>query len=563
MGRPVLICKAWPYANGPLHLGHVAALLPADVLARFYRSLGDDVLFVSGTDCHGTPIMNSAQDEGRSPQEVVDFYHRQFTNHFLRLGFTHDLYSLTHRSEHFKVVQELLVLLNKNGYIVEREVPQLYCPSCRRFLVDRFVEGDCPKCGNSKARGDQCDACSSTYEATELKNPKCKYCGHAAQLSHSKHLHLDLPKLQPMLSQWVAQAKAGWRNNAQTTTDGWLTRGLAERAITRDIQWGIPLPAEFTGYDDKVIYVWFEAVIGYLSASILAKGGDFHAGGDWERWWLPNENPLHIYVHGKDNIPFHTVIFPSMLLGLEDDFVLPHQIISSEFLNLPGGRKFSKSNKDGSNLPEFLELVDKVPALTIDTLRFYLIAHGPEEHDTKFTWDDLVNVHNAELLNKWANLVNRVRSLVEKNFENKVPLVTDGHLSLYGDPVFALYQNTIEKTYDEIENLIRAGKLHEACLLWVKRVEYVNEFIALQAPWALVKTDKDKAADVLFVALQWINNLGRLIAPVIPFAYDRLQTILNTTTPFEWSPNYLPGGHELGAAAYLFQRIDRKELPSD
>lgn len=557
MKRPVLIAKAWPYANGPLHLGHIAGLLPADVLARYFRLNGDDVLFVSGTDCHGTPILNTAIDEGREPAEIADFYHSQFDESFKRLGFTHDLYSKTHRPEHSAIVQQFLLNLLNKKYLIELETPQLYCAQCRRFLVDRYVEGNCPECGAASARGDQCESCGATYEAIKLANPICKQCHSPAIISHSKHLHLNLPMLQAQLTEWSAQAKANWRNNARTTTEAWLAKGLVARAITRDISWGVPLPPEIANYEQKVIYVWFEAVLGYLTASIIHCGGNLEQG-PWEKWWRPENKPLHYYIHGKDNIPFHTIIWPAMLLGF-GDLALATHIISSEYLQLPSGKKFSKSSKYGATIPEYLELIDEVAGLTIDSLRFFLIYKNPEEKDSQFSWTEIVKAHNAELVNTLGNLANRTVVLIQKNFNNEVPTVSD---------VLAVWQTTpilheVEDAFQKIRTSLERGNLRDAVEIWLALTRQANKYIDERKPWQQIKDDEKAARATLYVLIQVIANLMIMIEPMIPAASAKLKKLLNATTPLSWASTMLPCGHKLGDAEYLFTRIKREHLPPD
>ena len=330
-GRNVLVAKAWPYANGPLHFGHIAGLLPADALARYFRLAKDNVLFVSGSDCHGTPILNRAIEEGKSPAEIADFYHQQFLDHFSQLGFSHDLYNKTADPRHHEIAQQILQRLYHRGYVIAKKTPHLFSATLDRLVADREVEGTCPDCGALDSRGDQCDACGKTYEATELISPRLKNGSGDLIIVEAEHLHLDLRKVEAKLRAWVEEKQTIWRENAFKTTMSWLADGLKTREVTRDIDWGVSVT--IPGFENKRIYVWFEAVIGYLSASIIRCGGDLD-GGEWEKWWRPEYLPIHYYVHGKDNIPFHTIIFPAMLLGL-GDLALPNIIASSEYLTLP------------------------------------------------------------------------------------------------------------------------------------------------------------------------------------------------------------------------------------
>jgi methionyl-tRNA synthetase len=554
MSRNVLIAKAWPYANGPLHIGHLAGLLGADILARYFRLFGDNVLFVSGTDCHGTPIMNRAFDEGINPEEVVGKYHNQFTECFRRFGFTHNLYTLTYASEHHKTAQQFFRKLYDKGYLLSRNEFQLFCSSCNQFLVDRLVEGKCPYCHEENARGDQCEACSKTYEAIELIDPRCKKCGNPAIKKESEHLYFDLPRFQNQLEEWFLKTGKRWRENAQAVTKNWLGRGLHDRAVTRDLGWGVDVPVE--GFKDKKIYVWFDAVLGYLSASIACCGGDVE-GGPWEQWWRLDKKTLHYYVHGKDNIPFHTIIFPAMLMGL-GDLALPTHIISSEYLNLPAGNKFSKSSGYGATLPQFLDLVDSVEALEIDSMRFILIMRGPEAKDSHFSWDELVQLHNSELVNKFSNLVNRVTSLILKNFNNVVPETA----SLSNKEEFLLER--ITETYQVAGEYIEKGEFRFACQAIIELIRETNNLVDAEEPWKKIITEPQRAKNTLNTAVQVLFNLRILLEPFIPFASQKLAEILGTPDlPKQWERQLLPSGFRLGDSKHIFTRIKRNQLPAD
>lgn len=554
MNRPVLIAMAWPYANGPLHLGHVCGLIASDVLARYFRLRGDKVLFVSGSDCHGTPILNRALQEKKTPAEIAEFYHRQFTENFLRLGFTHDLYAKTLDPFHYQIAQQFFQKLYEKGLLIPKNVPQLYCQNCQRFLVDRYVEGVCPNCKAANARGDQCDVCGHTYEATALIEPRCKNCGQSATIAAAEHLYFNLPALKTALNSWTKTVYHNWRPNAQSTTLSWLEQGLEPRAVTRDIDWGIPVPVKnFTG---KKIYVWFEAVLGYFSTSIKHLGGTIEKG-PWESWWRPENNPLHYYVHGKDNIPFHTIIFPAMLLGF-GDLALPTHIISSEYLQLPGGQKFSTSEGYGTTLNQYLELTDKTPGLTTDTLRFFLIGHNPELKDAQFSWDELTNQHNAELVNKLGNLLSRVLSLLNQHFNNRVPLVNgleSGDESLLND---------IKQTYADVGSALEAGGLRKATAAWLDLIDKANIYLNQRAPWQQIKTDQQQAGKTLYITLQVLANLASITEPFIPEAAQKMRRALNLD-PAEKSWQYatLPAGKQLGELVHLFEKINRQTLPAD
>ncbi|MFZ2193759.1 MAG: methionine--tRNA ligase [Candidatus Moraniibacteriota bacterium] len=554
MNRNVLIAKAWPYANGPLHIGHLAGLLGADVLARYFRLAGDNILFVSGTDCHGTPIMNRAIDEGINPEDVVKKYHKQFTECFQRLGFTHDLYTLTYTPEHHKMVQQIFRKLHEKGHLVPRNEIQLFCPDCNQFLVDRLVEGNCPYCHEANARGDQCDACSKTYEAIELLDPHCKKCGQAAEKRASEHLYFDLANFSEQLQSWSSQVNGQWRENAKSVTQSWLDSNLHDRAVTRDLEWGIDVPVQ--GFEKKKIYVWFDAVLGYLTTSIIHCGGDIESG-PWEKWWRPNKDLLHYYVHGKDNIPFHTIIFPAMLMGL-GNLELPTHIISSEYLNLPAGHKFSKSSGYGATLPQFFDLVDSVEALEVDSMRFFLIIRGPETKDSHFSWEDLTMLHNSELVNKFGNIVSRITSLISNKFDNSVPKSSDrSHEQI------ALLEK-VAIAYQATGEYIEKGEFRLGCQTVIELIREANNLINLEEPWKQISLDPQKAMDTLNTSVQVLFNLRTLLEPFIPFAAQKLTEILNASSiPKQWKMQILPNGWKLGENNHIFTRIKEDQLPKE
>lgn len=554
MNRDVLIGMAWPYGNGSLHFGHMAGLLGADVLARYFRLVDDRVLFVSGTDCHGTPIANKAFQEGKTPAEIAAFYHAEFTDHFKQLGFSYDLYAATMQPHHHTVAQWIFSILYQNGHLVPHRTPQLFCDHCQRFLADRYVEGNCPSCGVAGARGDQCDVCDQTYEATELKQPHCKNCNNPATIRNAEQLFLHLPAFADVLRTWVKQISSQWRANAQQTTLSWLDKpeGLKDRAVTRSIDWGVPIP--LPGWDNHRIYVWFEAVIGYLSTSIAAAGGDL-TGGPWEAWWRPENKPLHYYIHGKDNIPFHTVIWPAMLMGV-GNLALPTHIISSEYLQLPGGQKFSKSGGYGATIPEFLAMTATVPGLAVDSLRHFLTAKNPESKDLPFSWTELAGDHNNVLVNKFGNLVSRAVTMAHRHCQGQIPAATPA------EEIMTKCQNA----FTEVGTALEQGAFRAATSRWLGLVDTLNSYWNDQRPWDQVKTDPAGAEVTIATALHGVGALSVLIAPSMPEAAARLRAILGTNTlpgKRHWQLELLPAGLALGEPQHLFSRIDRLLLPSD
>ena len=404
MGKKVLVAVAWPYVNGSLHLGHVAALLPADVLARYHKLKGDDVLCVSGSDCHGTPIQVTAETEKVPPRQVAERYHAEFREMMVnQLGISYSLYSATMFAFHHQVASDVFADVFASGAMVERTQPHLYCGQCQRFLPDRYVEGGCPHCDNSAARGDQCDQCGRVIDALELKDPVCRICRSRPITRESTHLYLNLPAFADRLEPWFKQTKGTWRANAIGMTEAWLKAGLQERAVTRDTDWGIAVPVP--GFDGKCIYVWFEAVTGYLSCS--QEWASMTANPEqWREWWQ-NEAAWHYYVHGKDNIPFHTVIWPSILLAL--GMHLPDQSVSSEYLQLQG-LQFSKSRNWAIWLPHALA------TFPVDAVRFYLLENNPETRDTTFGWEDFAQRVNSNLIGNLGNFWHRTFSLIHRHF---------------------------------------------------------------------------------------------------------------------------------------------------
>ena len=409
----VFVASAWPYANGLLHLGHIAAFVGADVLARYHRLKGDQVLFVSGSDCYGTPVALEAVAQGVAPASIAEKYHTSFCESFDALSFSFDLYTKTTTSEHEKAVQDIFLRLYESGHIYTKVGKALYSPALRRFLPDRFVEGECPHCGFDGARGDQCDSCGALLDSLSLKNPRVNAKMFAGQdvsadrsleIRESEHFYLKLTAFQDVLEQWVGSVSGSWRVQAAQFTKGFLKQGLHDRAITRDTDWGVPIPVD--GYDDKRIYVWFEAVLGYLSAAMHhhPSGGDDDG---WKQWFF-SDDAVHYYIHGKDNVPFHSIILPAILKGA-GAYHLPDKLFSSEYLTLEG-EQFSTSRGWAVWVPDFLEQFDS------ELLRYYMLAHGPETADTDFRWSEFGQRVNGELIGTFGNLVNRICSFTPEKF---------------------------------------------------------------------------------------------------------------------------------------------------
>lgn len=531
----VFIGGAWPYANGSLHLGRVASLLPGDILARYFRQKGEEVLYVSGSDCHGTPISIQANQEGIEPRTITDRYHQEFTECFRKLGFSYNLYTRTDDPFHHRVVQQLFLKLLDHGFLYKQAVEQMYCTVCDQFLPDRYVEGLCPHCG-SEARGDQCDACSALLDPLELHNPKCKLCKHSPTVRHTDHYFLALSRFQDQLQSYMEQSK-GWRENAVQLTQRYLNEGLQDRAATRDLTWGIDVPLE--GFEGKKIYVWIEAVSGYLSASMQWAE---ETNSSWEPFWSGQATAY--YVHGKDNIPFHTLILPAILLGV-GKLQLPDRIISSEYLTLEG-RKFSTSKNWAVWLPDMLERYHP------DSLRYFLIANGPEQRDTDFSWRAFIHSHNGELLGAFGNLVNRNFMFIMKAFQREVP---PGQMD-------AAIRLKLESLYIQTGALLEAGKCKAAIETVFAYVRSSNKYFDERKPWIQVKDDPAAGADTLYTCVQIIANLSNLLSPFLPFSCERIRSFLSITEPC-WSYLEIPSLTKLQAPEPLFERIDLSQIDEE
>ncbi|MCI8925825.1 MAG: methionine--tRNA ligase [Lachnospiraceae bacterium] len=530
--RQILIGGAWPYANGSLHIGHIAGLLPGDVLARYHRAIGDNVYFISGSDCHGTPVAIRAKQENRTPQEVSDFYHREFAECFERLGFSYDAYTKTSADGHKDFVREFHRKLYKSPYVYEKETPQAYCENCKTFLADRFVLGKCPKCG-SDTRGDQCDSCGTVLEPETLLEPKCAVCGKTIGFKNSTHLYIAISKLRPELKALV-ENHPEWRKNAIAFTERYLNDGLRDRALTRDLEWGIKVPKE--GYENKTIYIWAENVLGYLSASRAAAGENADA--IWELW---TKDAKHYYVHGKDNIPFHTIILPALLLANGDGWHLPDQIVSSEYLTLEG-RKISTSQNYAIWVKDLLDDYEA------DSIRYFFIANGPEKKDADFTWREFVHSHNGELLGAYGNFVNRTLAFIKKYCDGVIP---------QGINNFDL-DNQINDLYIAVGKLIESGCFKDAINEIFDFVRSANKFFDTEHPWITRNTDKTACGNTLYQCVQIIANLAVLLSPFIPFSSEKVLKWLNLSN--KWEIQHVASGYLLPEIEILFQRIDKKVI---
>lgn len=543
----ILVAVAWPYSNSDIHVGNLTgSYLPADIFARYHRLRGDNVLMVSGSDAHGTPITVKADAEGLSPEEVYQRYQPRFLDLFQRLGLTYDLFTSTHTENHFKVAQSVFLALKENGYLYAEEQQQWYSATLKKFLPDRYVEGTCYICGYENARGDQCDNCGNVLDSTLLIKPRAKVDGSVPELRKTTHYFLDLGKLQPEVVKFLESRKSYWRPNVVTRSLGWISAsGLHGRAITRDLDWGIPVPVE--GWEDKRLYVWFEAVIGYLSAPIewAQLTGQPEA---WHAWWTDPKARAYYFI-GKDNIDFHAIMWPAELIGVGDGFTkifegkpgkqltLPYDVPANEFLNMEE-KKISGSRNWAVWANDFLERFDP------DPLRYYLTVNMPETSDSNWDWDDFVRRNNNELVATWGNLANRVLSFAYRNWDGKVPV--PGGSSLRGgeadEAISRLLEQTLRPADKELLSQVEAGfesvgkhleavKLRAALGEALRLATAVNVYLDAQAPWSAIKTDKAAAATTIYTAIQAIDHLKVLFSPFLPHTCEVLHQTLGYTEP--------------------------------
>ncbi len=544
MSERVLIAVAWPYANGPIHLGHLAGCyLAADIFARYHRLLGDDVLMVSGSDQHGTPITLRAEHEGVSPEKIVDRYHRDFTKSWEQLGISFDLFTTTGTDNHRDTVHDIFKVLQERGYIYTDTSLLPYCHACSRFLPDRYLKGICPNCGDTDARGDQCDNCGKPLNPEDLLEIECRISGDQPEIRESEHFFIKLSAFQEPLLAWVKNQKH-WRPNVLNFTTRYLQDGLKDRAISRDLEWGVPLPV--AGYEDKRIYVWFEAVAGYLSASKewAANIGEPEA---WRPFWQGDAKAY--YFIGKDNIPFHTIIWPAMLMGY-GDLNLPYDVPANEFLTLEG-KQLSTSRNWAVWLPDYLE------RYAPDPLRYHIAATMPESSDSDFSWHDFVRRNNDELVATYGNLVHRVLSLTYRNFDGCIPQPD----SLDEEATGFLIK--ISNLFQQVNDNLRECHFRAALGNSMAIAQASNRYLDAMAPWKAMREDKRKAGTTLWVAMSAINCLKITMYPFLPFSSEHLNTMLGFSEPISgngwiWEPTmeFLPPGQRLLSPEPLFVKFD-------
>ena len=548
MSQRIFVAVAWPYADGPLHLGHIAgAYLPPDIFARYHRTKGNEVLMVSGSDQHGTPITIKAEQEGKKPGEIAAKYHQQFLDSWQRFGISFDLFTTTGTANHAQVSQDMFLTLLHKDYIYKSTVSLPYCPNCRRFLPDRYIEGTCPYCSSPGARGDQCDDCGKTLNPEDLLAPRCRLCGTTPQFKDSEHFFLKLSAFQDRLADWVGE-QGHWRPNVYNLTQRYLKEGLKDRAITRDIEWGIPVPVD--GFEGKRIYVWFEAVIGYLSAAKeWAKSS-----GDEERWrsfWQDKETKSFYFI-GKDNIPFHTIIWPAMLMGYEG-LNLPYDVPANEFLTIEG-RRLSTSRNWAVWLPDYLSRYEP------DPLRYLLSINMPETSDTDFSWREFVRRNNDELVATYGNLAHRVLTFVYRRFDGGVP--TPGELDDHSQSII----EEAKETLINMDTLLSQCHFKQAIMSAMSLARETNRYLDIKSPWKTIEQDRQAAADSLYVALSVLSCLRTALYPFLPFSSQKLHEYLGfegNVQDYGWKPNPPSPGQKLLEPKPLFAKLDEELIEEE
>ncbi|WP_305926831.1 methionine--tRNA ligase [Bacillus mycoides] len=530
----IFIGGAWPYANGSLHLGHIASLLPGDILARYYRAKGEHVLYVSGSDCNGTPITIRAKQDGVMVKEIADKYHEEFERCFRSLGFTYDCYTRTDSEHHHETVQKVFLRLLEEGYIYKKVVEQAYCETCTQFLPDRYVEGICPHC-HEAARGDQCDACSAILDPLDLLEKKCKLCGSTPSVQETEHFYFALHKFQQQIKEAVeiAKQKGTWRDNAIQLTERYLKEGLQDRAVSRDLPIGVPIPV--AGYEDKKIYVWIEAVTGYYSAS---KHWAEETGKVDQEFW--DRDAKTYYVHGKDNIPFHSIIWPAVLLGIGEE-AIPRHIVSNEYLTVEK-RKLSTSKNWAVWVPDILERYNP------DSIRYFLTVNAPENRDTDFSWREFIYSHNSELLGAYGNFVNRTLKFIEKYYGGAVP---KGSIDVE-------LKDKVEGLYKSVGEAIEQTKFKVALETIFDAVRFANKYFDEKQPWKQREDDPVSCEETIYNCVYLIANFAQLLEPFLPFSSERVRNTLSSVK-VNWEPqNTLP--NRIDNVQPLFERIDVKQI---
>ena len=504
----IIIGISWPFANGELHIGHAASSLPGDIIARYHRLKGNKVILVSGTDCHGTPIEVKALKENLEPKDIVDKCHISFKNDFNKLGISFDLYNRTDDEYHKKFVQDQFKKYYENNYLFEKEERQLYCNNCNMFLADRYIIGICPKCGN-EIKGDECEKCGSLLTIDKVKDTKCAICGNKATKETNKNLYFKLSHFQNDIKILLENNKNNWRENAVKFTERYLKEGVPDRCISRIQKYGISIP--ITGYENKKLYGWFENVWGYVTASKkYAENNNLN----WENFWKNGYDNKIYLVHAKDNIPFHTVIFPSLLLATKENYKLPDVIVSDEYVTIEG-EKLSKSK---GNYITIKHLLDNYP---VDVIRYFLSINDPEKKDFNFTWEGFINSVNGELLGKWGNLINRTLQFINNSFEGKISSFQENQK----------IKNDLQKLYINVGNDINNGYIKDGLEKIFNYIALANKYFDEQAPWKLIKEDKNKCGEILYNCCNIIFNINNLLKPYLIETTKKVENFFNENIP--------------------------------
>ena len=535
----VIVGISWPFANGDLHIGHAASSLPGDVIARYHRLKGNNVLLVSGTDCHGTPIEVKALKENKSPKELVDTCHEAFSKDWKDLGVSYDLFNRTDDDYHKKFVQEQFIKYEQNGLLYEKEEEQLYCENCKMFLADRYILGTCPKCG-ADIKGDECEKCGSLLTIDEVLNTTCAICGSPCTKKANKNLYFRLSKFEDEIRKIKDSHKELWRDNAYKFTERYLNEGIPDRCVSRVQKYGIDIPVK--GYEDKKLYGWFENVWGYVTAS---KKIAEERGLDWNDFWKADRDNKIYLVHAKDNIPFHTVIFPILLLGTKDNYKMPDKIISDEYLTIEG-EKLSKSK--GNYIP-IRHLLDRY---SVDTTRYFLLSNDAESKDFNFTWEGFINSHNGELLGKWGNFVNRTFQFINKSFEGK----------LTNTEIDESIESKLIELYDSVGKDIDDGEIKSGITKIFDFISFANKYFDENEPWALAKTDVKACEKILYNCSNIIYNVNNLLKPYLIESTPKVEKYLNKSIS-RWEYTRLDEVNLSNEIEPLFVRYDKSLIDEE
>ena len=551
MSKTYTITAALPYTNGPIHIGHLSGVyVPADIYARFLRIMGNDVIYICGSDEHGVPITIKAKKEKKTPQEIVDRYHMNIKKSFSDFGISFDNYSRTSSKIHHETASKFFLKLLQNNSFKELTSEQFYDEIEEQFLPDRFLIGTCPKCGFEESYGDQCEKCGTSHNSSDLINPKSSITGNKPSLKSTKHWYLKLDEFQGFLEKWILEDNKGlWKSNVYGQCKSWLEDGLKPRAVTRDLNWGVPVPVKDS--DGKVLYVWFDAPIGYISST---KEWANNNNQNWEKYWKDDKTEL-IHFIGKDNIVFHCIIFPSMLKA-HGDFIIPKNVPANEFLNLEGS-KISTSKNWAVWLPEFLK---DFPGKQ-DVLRYVLTINAPENKDNDFTWKDFQNRNNGELVAILGNFINRVVVLTKKYYESLVP--SKNELNDADKVVLT----RVNQSVDKIENLLGNFKFRDGCSEFMNIARIGNKYLADEEPWKIIKEDPERVKTVIFISLHIASVLAIVSEPFIPFTSKKIKNILNFINDSNWNwiglkenDFLITENHQINEPELLFNRIEDSEI---